>query len=110
MLTGFRFWVYALYPPLGVLLVTTLIASIGAGKNKALTHNLGTLAYITIWNAFYERTGTETLTIDPEYIVVVRRVGRFKREHRIGRKIIEVAELLGLPAVTTVVGTPMSLR
>lgn len=61
----------------------------------ALTHNLSTLAYITIWNAFYERIGTETLTIDPEYIIVLRRAGRFKREHRIGRKIIEVAELLG---------------
>lgn len=31
VLTGFRFWVYALYPSLLVLLVTTLIASIGAG-------------------------------------------------------------------------------
>jgi hypothetical protein len=60
----------------------------------ALTHNLGTLAYLTIWNAFYERIGTETLTIDPEYIVVVRKAGRFKREHRIRRKIIEVAEVL----------------
>lgn len=60
----------------------------------ALTHNLSTLAYITIWNAFYERIGTETLTIDPQYIVVLRTVGRFKREHRIGRRIIEVAEVL----------------
>jgi MFS family permease len=31
VLTGFRFWVYAVYPSLLVLLVTTLIASIGAG-------------------------------------------------------------------------------
>ncbi|MCI0556700.1 MAG: MFS transporter [Anaerolineae bacterium] len=31
VLTGFRFWVYALYPPLAVLLVTTFITSIGAG-------------------------------------------------------------------------------
>jgi MFS family permease len=31
MLTSFRFWVYALYPPIGVLVVTTLICSIGAG-------------------------------------------------------------------------------
>jgi len=31
VLTGFRFWVYALYPSLTVLLVTTLITSIGAG-------------------------------------------------------------------------------
>jgi MFS family permease len=31
VLTGFRFWVYAVYPPLTVLLVTTLITSIGAG-------------------------------------------------------------------------------
>lgn len=60
----------------------------------ALTHNLSTLAYLAIWNAFYHRIGTETLTIDPEYIVVVRRAGRFKRELRIGRKIIERAEVL----------------
>jgi MFS family permease len=31
MLTGFRFWVYALYPPITVLVVTTLICSLGAG-------------------------------------------------------------------------------
>ena len=31
VLTGFRFWVYAIYPPLTVLIVTTLITSIGAG-------------------------------------------------------------------------------
>ena len=31
VLTGFRFWVYALYPPLTVLLMTNLITSIGAG-------------------------------------------------------------------------------
>lgn len=31
MLTGFRFWVYALYPPVWVLIVVTLITSIGAG-------------------------------------------------------------------------------
>lgn len=31
VLTGFRFWVYAIYPPLTVLIVTTLISSIGAG-------------------------------------------------------------------------------
>jgi MFS family permease len=31
VLTGFRFWVYALYPPLIVLLITTMITSIGAG-------------------------------------------------------------------------------
>jgi MFS family permease len=31
VLTGFRFWVYAIYPPLMVLIVTTLITSIGAG-------------------------------------------------------------------------------
>jgi MFS family permease len=31
VLTGFRFWVYALYPPVLVLIVTTLITSIGAG-------------------------------------------------------------------------------
>ena len=31
MLTGFRFWVYALYPPLAVLIATTFITSIGAG-------------------------------------------------------------------------------
>ncbi len=61
----------------------------------ALTHNLSTLAYITIWNALYARIGVETLTIDPEYITVLRTAGRFKREHLIGRKIIEVAELLG---------------
>ncbi len=30
-LTGFRFWVYALYPSLTVLLITTVITSIGAG-------------------------------------------------------------------------------
>ncbi len=29
--TGFRFWVYALYPPVWVLIVVTLITSIGAG-------------------------------------------------------------------------------
>jgi len=31
MLTGLRFWVYALYPPVWVLIVVTLITSIGAG-------------------------------------------------------------------------------
>lgn len=31
VLTGFRFWVYALYPPIVVLIITTLITSIGAG-------------------------------------------------------------------------------
>ena len=31
VLTGFRFWVYAMYPPLSVLIVTTFITSIGAG-------------------------------------------------------------------------------
>lgn len=31
MLTSFRFWVYALYPPILVLVLTTLICSIGAG-------------------------------------------------------------------------------
>jgi len=31
VLTGFRFWVYAIYPPLIVLIATTLITSIGAG-------------------------------------------------------------------------------
>lgn len=31
VLTGFRFWVYALYPPIWVLVVVTLITSIGAG-------------------------------------------------------------------------------
>ncbi|HZM24471.1 MAG TPA: MFS transporter [Anaerolineales bacterium] len=31
VLTGFRFWVYALYPPLAVLIATTFITSIGAG-------------------------------------------------------------------------------
>jgi MFS family permease len=31
VLTGFRFWVYAIYPPLTVLIVTTFITSIGAG-------------------------------------------------------------------------------
>jgi MFS family permease len=31
VLTGFRFWVYALYPPVWVLVVATLITSIGAG-------------------------------------------------------------------------------
>jgi len=29
--TGFRFWVYALYPPIWVLVVVTLITSLGAG-------------------------------------------------------------------------------
>ena len=29
--TGFRFWVYALYPPVWVLIVVTLITSLGAG-------------------------------------------------------------------------------
>lgn len=31
VLTGFRFWVYALYPPIGILVAVTLITSIGAG-------------------------------------------------------------------------------
>ncbi len=31
MLTGMQFWVYALYPPMGVLVAAVLIASIGAG-------------------------------------------------------------------------------
>jgi len=31
VLTGFRFWVYTVYPPLAVLVATTFITSIGAG-------------------------------------------------------------------------------
>lgn len=31
VLTGFRFWVYAMFPPVWVLIVVTLICSIGAG-------------------------------------------------------------------------------
>jgi predicted MFS family arabinose efflux permease len=31
VLTGFRFWVFALYPPVWILILVTLIASIGAG-------------------------------------------------------------------------------
>ncbi len=31
VLTGFRFWVFALYPPIWILIVVTLITSIGAG-------------------------------------------------------------------------------
>jgi len=31
VLTGFRFWVYAMYPPVSVLIAVTLICSIGAG-------------------------------------------------------------------------------
>jgi MFS family permease len=31
VLTGFRFWVYALYPPVWVLIIVTVITSIGAG-------------------------------------------------------------------------------
>jgi predicted MFS family arabinose efflux permease len=31
VLTGFRFWVYALYPPIWILIVVTLITSVGAG-------------------------------------------------------------------------------
>jgi MFS family permease len=31
VLTGFRFWVYALYPPVWVLILVTLITSVGAG-------------------------------------------------------------------------------
>jgi MFS family permease len=31
VLTGFRFWVYALYPPVWTLILVTLICSIGAG-------------------------------------------------------------------------------
>ena len=31
VLTGFRFWVYALYPPIWTLVLVTLITSIGAG-------------------------------------------------------------------------------
>ena len=31
VLTGFRYWVYALYPPVWVMIVVTLICSIGAG-------------------------------------------------------------------------------
>ena len=31
VLTGFRYWVYALYPPIWVLIVVTLICSLGAG-------------------------------------------------------------------------------
>ncbi len=31
VLTGFRYWVYAIYPPILILLITTLITSIGAG-------------------------------------------------------------------------------
>jgi MFS family permease len=31
VLTGFRFWVYALYPPVWILIIVTVICSIGAG-------------------------------------------------------------------------------
>ena len=31
VLTGFRFWVYALYPPIWILVAVTLVTSIGAG-------------------------------------------------------------------------------
>ncbi len=31
VLTGFRFWVYAMYPPVSILIAVTLICSIGAG-------------------------------------------------------------------------------
>ena len=31
VLTGFRYWVYALYPPVWVMIIVTLICSIGAG-------------------------------------------------------------------------------
>jgi len=31
VLTGFRFWVYTLYPPLAVLVATTFVTAIGAG-------------------------------------------------------------------------------
>jgi predicted MFS family arabinose efflux permease len=31
VLTGFRFWVYALYPPIWILVAVTLVCSIGAG-------------------------------------------------------------------------------
>jgi MFS family permease len=31
VLTGFRFWLYALYPPVWILVIVTLICSIGAG-------------------------------------------------------------------------------
>jgi MFS family permease len=31
VLTGFRFWVYALYPPVWILIVVTFVCSIGAG-------------------------------------------------------------------------------
>jgi MFS family permease len=31
VLTGFRYWVYALYPPVWIMIVVTLICSIGAG-------------------------------------------------------------------------------
>jgi MFS family permease len=31
LLTGLRFWVYVLYPPVWILIVVTLICSIGAG-------------------------------------------------------------------------------
>ena len=31
MLTSFRFWVYAIYPPIALLVATTLNCSIGAG-------------------------------------------------------------------------------
>ena len=31
VLTGFRYWVYALYPPVWVLIIVTLVCSLGAG-------------------------------------------------------------------------------
>ncbi len=31
VLTGFRYWVYALYPPVWIMIIVTLICSIGAG-------------------------------------------------------------------------------
>jgi MFS family permease len=31
ILTGFRFWVYAIYPPVWILIVVTLVCSVGAG-------------------------------------------------------------------------------
>lgn len=42
VLTGFRFWVYALYPPVWALIAVTLVTSIGAGPLNPI---IGTIEF-----------------------------------------------------------------
>lgn len=56
-----------------------------------LTIAMHVLALLSIWGAMYAASGTETLTVDPKQITLVRRAWRFPITLHIGRRIIERA-------------------